>query len=261
MTMSQSNYTHAELVLRELGITDPQEIDVEAIAWYLGATVRYVPLDGCEARILGTDDRAIITVNSRSAPTRKRFSVAHELGHWKYHRGRITVCTSGDIESGDKGRKQDQERVADRFGADLLMPRYLVQPAVGKVEFITWKLVKTIAEQFSTSPIATVLRLVDLNLIPSLVVCHNKEGRVWFARSKDVPDRWFPNNELSPESLAFDLVYSNGGTVGPRRVPANAWFDRNEAYRYELTEESVATGYGDVISILSITNEQMLEDY
>jgi Zn-dependent peptidase ImmA (M78 family) len=71
--------TAAEQVLADLGITDPSEIDLEAIAWTLGARVRYRPLESCEARIVGNGDRAIITVNNRSHPRRQRFSIAHEL--------------------------------------------------------------------------------------------------------------------------------------------------------------------------------------
>lgn len=40
----------AQEVLKELGVTEPSEIDVDAIAWSLGARVKYRPLDGCEAR-------------------------------------------------------------------------------------------------------------------------------------------------------------------------------------------------------------------
>ena len=79
--------TAPERLLQDLGVTDPDDIDLEAIAWTMGAEVRYRPLDGCEARILGRDDRAIITVNQRSAPRRRRFSLAHEIGHWTHHRG------------------------------------------------------------------------------------------------------------------------------------------------------------------------------
>lgn len=258
--MNRPNFTHAELILRELGITEPQEIDIEAIAWHMGATVRYRPLDGCEARILGIHDQAIVTVSSRSAPARKRFSIAHELGHWYYHRGRISVCSAGDIESGTKGRKPDPERVADRFGADMLMPRYLVWPVVGKIQQLSWKTVDRVAEAFSTSLVATAIRLVDLNIVPSLIVCHGQEGRAWFARAKDVPERWFPSRQLSSESFAFDLLYSDPINRGAMRVPARAWFDRSEADRYEVLEESRATNYGEVLTILSIIDDQMLDD-
>lgn len=63
-----------------IGVTYPAEIDLEAIAWTMGAKVRYRPLDGCEARIIGRDDQAIITINERSPPRRQRFSLAHEIG-------------------------------------------------------------------------------------------------------------------------------------------------------------------------------------
>jgi hypothetical protein len=79
----------AERLLLDLGIGKPQDIDLEAIAWALGAAVNYRPLDKCEAMIVGGDRRAIITVNSKSIPVRRRFSIAHELGHWHHHRGRM----------------------------------------------------------------------------------------------------------------------------------------------------------------------------
>jgi hypothetical protein len=69
--------TSAERLLQELGVMEPGEIDLEAIAFHLGARVRYRPLDGCEARIIGSNDAAIITVNERSSYRRKRFSIAH----------------------------------------------------------------------------------------------------------------------------------------------------------------------------------------
>ena len=83
--------TPAERLLQELGITEPNEIELDAIAHHVGACVRYRPLQGCEARIIGTGDRAIITVKSDSHPRRKRFSIAHELGHWYHHRGQFGV--------------------------------------------------------------------------------------------------------------------------------------------------------------------------
>ena len=63
--------TAAERILQSLGIADPQEIDLDAIAWTQGAVVNYRPLDGREARILGSARKAVISVNSRS-PERRR---------------------------------------------------------------------------------------------------------------------------------------------------------------------------------------------
>jgi hypothetical protein len=78
----------------DLGITEPKDIDLDAIAWTRGAVVNYRPIDKCEATIVGSKRRA---VNSRSMPERRRFSLAHELGHWHHHRGRVLFCGKNDV--------------------------------------------------------------------------------------------------------------------------------------------------------------------
>lgn len=85
-------------LLSELGIDTPEDIDIEAIAQHCGATIVYAPLVGCEARIIGYGERAIITINRASSPERKRFSAGHELGHWSNDRGKsILACTENQL--------------------------------------------------------------------------------------------------------------------------------------------------------------------
>src|SRR4051794_39210392 len=121
MLARRKNLTPAEHILVNLGVTSPNEIDLEAIAWTEGAVVKYRRLIGCEARIVGRGDRAIITVNSASSEQRRRFSLGHELGHWRHHRGRGLFCGKEDIGLKKTFRQNDVERVANRFAADLLM--------------------------------------------------------------------------------------------------------------------------------------------
>ena len=49
-----------------IGCCRPEEIDLEAIAFHLGASVRFRKLDGCEARIIGCNDAGIITISNCS---------------------------------------------------------------------------------------------------------------------------------------------------------------------------------------------------
>jgi Zn-dependent peptidase ImmA (M78 family) len=150
----------AEAILKELGITEPQEIDLEAIAWHLGAKVKYRPLDGCEARILGNGDQAIITVNSQSIPRRQRFSIAHELGHWCHHRGQRLMCHG--TESGAPGIAGTmQEKTADHYAADLLLPHYIFQPLARKYPKLSFKMISELAEQFNVSKTAIAIRLIE----------------------------------------------------------------------------------------------------
>jgi hypothetical protein len=254
-------YGPSDEVLDELGITEPQEIDVDAIAWYLGVRVKYRPLDRCEARIVGNGDQAIITVNSRASLRRRRFSVAHELGHWKFHRGRILVCRSDEI--GRSGQNYPEaERVANLYASRLLMPSYILEPIAGAYPKLTFQTISAIADKFDTSITATAIRLVEGGHTPSLLVCHGPKGRKWFTRSPDVPDRWFPQDNLDPESYAFGVLFGNQpNDTTPHKIDADAWFDRDYAHRYEVQEQTFRTGDDEILTLILIRDAEMLEDW
>ena len=253
--------TAAKSILKRLGITEPSEIDLEAIAWDRGARVRYRPLDRCEARIIGTKDKAVITVNSRSHRRRQRFSIAHELGHWHYHRGRTLMCLAEEIGRPAPG-DMNPEKVADRFASSLLMPDYLFRPiarAFTKADFNT---VREIADQFGTSNTATAIRLVEDNYFVACLVCHGCDGRKWFARSSEVPARWFPSKDLSQDSFAFDMLFGSATEqTFPRKVGADAWFDRRDASDYEVREQTIRTSDKEILSIILIEDQEMLREW
>lgn len=248
----------AERLLQSLGVTTPAEIDVEAIAWAVGAKVRYGALDSCEARIIGFQDRAIITVKLGGDHRRARFSVAHELGHWTHHRGKSSVCRASEI-GGQGNGVAPVERQADVYAADLLMPEYIFRPLLLKEKRPTFELVDSLGEAFSTSRTATVRRLIDLSPWPCLVVCHGQQGRRWFRRSQDVPDHWFPRNEIDAESSALDVLYGRATQTTPTIIGADAWFDRWDADRYTVTEQSVRSFEGDVLSLVTLRDAGMLD--
>lgn len=251
--------TAAESVLQGLGVTEPDEIDLEAIAWTLGARVRYRPLDGCEARIIGNGDRAIITVNSRSSRRRQRFSLGHELGHWKYHRGRLLVCRASEI-GGTAQHTTAFERSADAYAAALLMPRYLFQPVARGYSKLNFQTVRAIADLFDVSRTAAAIRLVEGRHSPALLVCHGAHGRKWFRPSPDLPDRWFPRADLDPESFAFGVLFGQQPEDRlPRKIGADAWFDRSEAEQYEVHEQTIRTAADETLTLVLLADEDMLE--
>lgn len=248
----------AERLLQSLGVTEPEEIDLEAIAFHQNARVRFRSLDGCEARIIGSSDTAIITVNENSSFRRRRFSIAHELGHWCHHRGKTLACRAEEIRPRDA---INPERVADGFAADLILPRYMLLPIARSFSKLTTKTVKEIGGIFHTSWTATAIRLVELGHSPAMLICHGAKGVKWkwFVRGPDVPSRWFPKDDLDPESFAFNVLYGRGPEdASPRKIGADAWFDRPEAQRYELQEQTFRVSDSEVLTLLSIIDERML---
>jgi hypothetical protein len=245
------NSPKAEHILKILGVTTPDEIDVDAIAWHLGAEVRYDSLEDCEARIVGTDDTAIITVNVGSSPQRQRFSVCHELGHWIYHRRRMLICQGEEIEK-PSAEAMSIERAADRFASELLMPSYLFGPLAQSFGRPSMHVVRKLSEIFNTSQTATAIRLVEINTLPILLACHGRRGRNWFARSQSVNASWLPSFELSPESSAFSMVFGKApSAMPPKSVSASKWFTRHDASKYEVIEESVRVASNEVLTLLA----------
>jgi hypothetical protein len=248
----------AERLLQELGVTEPNEIDLEAIAYYVNARVRYRRLDGCEARIIGTDDEAIITVNANSAHRRRRFSIAHELGHWHHHRGKCLACRVDEYHPRDA---LSPERSADTYAADLLMPYYLFRPLARQQGKLTFKAVAALADTFDASKPATAIRLVESDCSPAVLICHGPKGRKWFTRSPSVPRKWFPQDILDADSYAFGIQF--GGRSDdpmPRKIGADAWFDRWDAERFEVHEQTIRTSSAETLTLVLISDPKMLED-
>jgi hypothetical protein len=71
-----------EALLSELGMSRPEEIDVDAIASHLGVSVVCEPLRWIDAVLHVDGGRAVISVNASKPEGRRRFSIAEKVGHW-----------------------------------------------------------------------------------------------------------------------------------------------------------------------------------
>jgi Zn-dependent peptidase ImmA (M78 family) len=240
----------AERMLMALGIERPEQIDLEAIAWEAGAVVKFRLLDKCEAMIVGGQRRAIITVNSGAIPARRRFSLAHEIGHWHHHRGRILFCGAADIGNPAHG-SLDPESQADQFASDLLLPDFMFRPRVMKMKRLVLSAAREITEEFSVSLTATLLKLVESDRFPLVVVCHNKQGRRWFRRARIVPGWWFPKDDLDVQSIAFEMLFGGAPEITyARKIGADAWFEFRDVDRYEIQEQSFLLPNEEVLTLL-----------
>ncbi len=220
--------------------------------------MRYRRIEDCEARIVGLGGRAIITVDERVQPRRQRFSVAHELGHWRHHRDRCLICRAEQI--GNARRPvTDPERIADDYASDLLLPRFMLEPMMRTVPKPTIRAMRGVADAFDASLTATLLKVVETDRWPMIVVCSSPKGRRWFRSSSSVPRRWFPNEGLDEESCASALLRGGAEEAFSRRIGADAWFEVRGAGEFEILEQSYAVPNGEVVTILQIVDEEMLD--
>ena len=231
--------TAGERVLQSLGITDPQDIDLEAIAWTQGAVVNYRPLESCEARIIGSSKRAVISVNSRSPERRRRFSLAHELGHWHHHRARVLFCDKDDIGN-YAGSAINPERQADSFASDLILPNFLLVPRLQKFKKVTLAAAREVSDEFCASLTATLLKVTLSNIFPIAVACYAKTmRRRWFEKAPMIQPWWLPVQMLDAQTFATEMLLNRTAEHNfPRKMPADAWFDFKGSDRFEVSEQS-----------------------
>lgn len=147
-------------------------IDVEAVARSLNIQVVEQDLeDDVSGVLVVKDETAIIGVNQAHHINRKRFTIAHELGHYMLHRNASKVFIDSmpvffrDSTSGQGVERQEVE--ANAFAAELLMPEQMIyQELKGrKIDVYDEQSINGIAEQFGVSTQALTIRLTKLGLI------------------------------------------------------------------------------------------------
>ncbi|MEH0628332.1 ImmA/IrrE family metallo-endopeptidase [Streptomyces sp. NPDC020898] len=126
--------------------------------------------DDVSGMLLRRDGRCVIGVNRTHSLLRRRFTVAHELGHLRMHRGRPLILdtdTRVSYRNSVSSMATDREEIeANRFAAALLAPERLVRDVVHRTTFRTVDdLVTQLAGTFELSEIAMTYRLMNLGII------------------------------------------------------------------------------------------------
>jgi Zn-dependent peptidase ImmA (M78 family) len=241
---------------REYGIEHPREIDLEAMAEDKGVTVVDAPLYGLEARLLRHGDYGIIRVRAGIPELgRRRFAIAHELGHWLLHAGvsQLFLCTSENIRD---YKNHAVEIEANMFAAELLMPTRLFQKSIKNME-PTIENIGACAEEYRTSLTSTAVRFAELSTYRTIVVL-SKSGRVnWWRPKLDGSHPWIQiGAPLHSESLAkYCTVADRVSSI--EAVPTEAWLEDNWFSRQvEVTEQStLLPGYDTVLTVLTLTDK------
>ena len=112
----------------------------------------------------------MIGVNWLHHPNRQRFTIAHEIGHFVLHRGgtyidKGTYARFRDLESGSGTKREERE--ANQFAAELLMPRHLVETLLQSQHLDPGDdgSLNRLAEEFEVSALAMSFRLANLGFL------------------------------------------------------------------------------------------------
>ncbi len=162
----------AEALLKDIGITRPP-VNVERVADHLGIQIANEPFDDDLSGVLiRKAGGAVIAVNKAHSLVRKRYSIAHEIGHYCLrHVGDIfvdkVVLNKRDGRSSYGIDRKEIE--ANTFAAALLMPERMVEKAVlalvdERPSISLSQLTAELASRFPVSQQAMGYRLVSRGL-------------------------------------------------------------------------------------------------
>lgn len=158
-----------DALLRQNGIGRPP-VPVEKIAENLDLEVRYAPYDGdLSGALVRSKGETYIGVNSSDHPNRKRFTIAHELGHFILHKG-ITLHVDKDfrvnLRDSDSSKGVDPvEMEANRFAAELLMPTRFLVKDIERLRGVNQAALDSLARNYKVSAHAMRIRLSNFGFI------------------------------------------------------------------------------------------------
>jgi Zn-dependent peptidase ImmA (M78 family) len=165
----------------------------------------------------GDKKEGVILVRVGRSENRRRFTIAHELGHFliPYHDPR-QMCTAADLsESRRDTSHRRKESEANRFAAGLLMPKHKFEEDLQKLGDADIAHAQMLSDKYKVSLEATINRYADLT-DDACAFVFARHGIVRYIR----PSRDFPRVALRPGQPLPSQSLSAAPRAGALRVPS-----------------------------------------
>lgn len=252
--MNKSQEKAIEL-LDEFGIDDIQNIDIKDLVYAKGIIYRETPLENYDGRIVfANHGKALITINSNLIyPPRKRFTIAHELGHFVLGHNRRLIVNDNEA-SLSYYKSGHQETEANQFASELLMPTDMFLKDI-EGETFSPQLMFDLSEEYKTSVTSVVFKYLEYGNYP-IVVFYSYNGRVlYWKKSKEYNRRVIdysklpvPHNSVAEEWYTQKVQYSSDDI---QNVRLGVWFSlwgQEDGWCHEFC--IVSPRYNTVLSIV-----------
>ncbi|WP_336517017.1 ImmA/IrrE family metallo-endopeptidase [Pollutibacter soli] len=147
-------------------------INIEEIAKMRGLKVIPYPLGDDVSGLLAIQDGiGTIGYNKNEPKVRRRFTIAHELGHYELHKEKSDLFVDKQFiyrsqNSGNTAVNQAMEQEANYFASAILMPADQVRKAIEKanMDLGSEEAIKELAKIFEVSTTAMSIRISSLGM-------------------------------------------------------------------------------------------------
>ncbi|MFJ3449761.1 ImmA/IrrE family metallo-endopeptidase [Pseudomonas sichuanensis] len=179
-------------------------VDVEHLAKKY-ANLRFeefpIDIDGVAANLKQRGKTPTILVNKDRPKSRKRFTLAHEIGHvvMPWHMGTICDITNENLVDGSQ-EYLTMEAEANAFATELLMPTIWIQRLLDEHENLA-TISQIIVKNGGVSPIAATLRLRAMLPAGYLFIVMNSKESITYAGRSDGTYATPPNKGDGPDAI------------------------------------------------------------
>ena len=136
-------------------------VDIEKIA--KNEDLKVIKSSDFEPDLSGMIINKTVYLNKNMSENRNRFTLSHELGHYLLHNLDDHKYKPVRFRAdGIPTEEQQREQEANRFAAELLMPRSFLEEKLKNKDYITEDDIEILAKEFKVSVLAMSYRLDNL---------------------------------------------------------------------------------------------------
>lgn len=266
--------TLAELVVAQikpqLDILLPMPIESVAVACGI-EEFHDLKIEGFEGGLIQNEEKTcgFILLKADSRPDRRRFTIAHELGHFlnPYHFASAGVekllCTSQDMNLSGISRdpRLGMEAQANEFAANILMPEKPLR-SISKL----WgspqiQAIIDLQSICNVSKEASARRFLDLHGDPCAVV-FTRDSKVRYHLSRgDFPCADLSHGQpIHRKTLTSTFTGSPGAVSEQEEADPHLWLNEREASKWNLWEEVLVQQNGYRMTLLVAEKNRYEQD-
>jgi Zn-dependent peptidase ImmA (M78 family) len=205
------------------------------------------------------DDYYIILNSNYLYETRRRFTIAHELGHYwiPTHQGNSYECMSKNINS--YLAKDKKEIEANTFASEFLMPKSVFLKDIGKIS-PSIKSILSLSDKYGTSLTATALKFVKLTQEPCVIILSENMDIKWEWKSKSF--KYELLSKLHKDTNAYEMFSTKQAMI--RDTIYSDYWVLNSKDDYICEDSFYFNGLNQVLTILipvGLANDSNDDEY
>lgn len=224
----------AKEIRRQFNLEPDESAPLREIADSIGIwRVTEKKLNSIEGALIVPDGKleGEILLNSNQHPSRKRFTFAHELGHFVHpfhhpaNQGKFE-CTNRDVFQNHNREKVPQiENEANEFASEILLPVNSLKSLTNTGSDLTFEKVIQLCDKMEVSKAFAIRKLQSLCKAKTAFIFSHK-GKIKYLQCDDFPFLKVWSKEHLPARSYANEVASDNTVLEKREISPDVWLKK-----------------------------------